>query len=75
MKVESKPLFHKSNNILLVVFMSDFPNFQGTDLSFVEKLNVHLARNPHYEKTSRSNSVKFVINHYAGKVGIFCENK
>ncbi|KAL5005175.1 hypothetical protein ScPMuIL_018631 [Solemya velum] len=41
---------------------------KGTDLSFVEKLNVHLARNPHYEKTSRSNSVKFVINHYAGKV-------
>lgn len=43
-------------------------NFQGTDQSYVDKLNANFGKNPYYGKSPRSNNPVFSISHYAGKV-------
>ncbi|KAK3097735.1 hypothetical protein FSP39_012604 [Pinctada imbricata] len=40
---------------------------RGTDISFVEKLNIHFKGNTYYGKSAQT-TAKFTISHYAGKV-------
>lgn len=44
----------------------NFP--KATDSTFVEKLNQHFGKNSYYGKSQQTNTNKFTINHYAGKV-------
>jgi hypothetical protein len=41
---------------------------QGTDQSFVDKLNIHFGGNSYFGKSPHAKSCKFTISHYAGKV-------
>ena len=41
---------------------------QGSDISFVEKLNMKFDHDPHYAKSPHAKSGTFTIAHYAGKV-------
>ena len=45
--------------------------FQGSDQSFVDKLNAKFDHDPHYTKSAHANSGTFTIHHYAGKVNIY----
>ena len=42
--------------------------YQGTDQSYVDKLNANFAKNQYFTKWPQSNKPVFSISHYAGKV-------
>ena len=49
-----------------------FVLFQGTDRTYVDKLNMKFDDNYHYEKSNHAGATSFTIKHYAGPVSVNC---